>query len=589
MTGTAMHPNAEALKLALDLHERGELSAAQALYRALLDEAPSHTQLWGLLGSACRLSGEPGAAIDCLAKAVAYAPGRNDLKAEHGIALSETGRHDEAAACLESVLPALAARGEDAAVVYAALGDACLALGRFEDAADNYAEALRREPANATAQINRATALKRLGRHDAAIGAYRAALELHPTDATALTNLGVALREAGELEEAVSVLTEAAALAPDDAAPRIDLGITLHRQERLDAAETAYQLALDLAPGNPRAWSNLGNLLRARSLLAEARMAHENALVYGGDEPAFHENYAETLLLAGDIERGFAELEWRRQRSDFPGRGIAGPAWRGGDPAGKRILLYTESMDEDAILFARYATILAQADATVILACPVALADLFATLDGPINIVTNREAAATCDCHAPLMSLPHFMGTRLESIPAPIPYLHVPNGADARFRTARGRLRVGLVRSGSPRKSGGGKNSLPLSALRPVFDLDGIEWFNLEDQCAASEADACNVPMQALSPPPETLAQTAAVVAALDLIVSVDAAPAHLAGALGRPVWVLLPHAPHWRWLTDRADSPWYPTMRLFRQPAPGDWDGVIAEVKAALIAMRND
>lgn len=584
-----MHPNAETLKLALDFHERGELSAAQALYRALLDDYPSHAQIWGLLGSACRLSGEPREALDCLEKAVAYAPGRNDLKAEHGIALSEAGQHDEAAIRLEAVLPSLAARGEDAAVVYAALGDACLALGRFDDAADNYSEALQRDPANNTAQVNRATALQRTGRRTEAIEAYRKTLESHPTDAAALTNLGVALQEAGDLDEAVTVLTEAAAQAPDDAVSRIDLGVALHRLGRLKDAETVYQLALDLAPGNPRAWSNLGNLLQDRLLFAEARMAHENALVHGGDDPEYHWNYAMTLLLAGNLEKGFTEFEWRRRRPNFPDHRISGPAWDGSDPAGRRILLYTEQGLGDAIQFARYAGILAQMGATVVLACPAPLAELFATLDGPVEIVTNWQAAEPYDCHAPLMSLPHLMGTRVDSVPAAMPYLSVPQDTKVLLPAAQGACRVGLVWAGNPDHANDRNRSLPLSALRPLFDVDGVEWVSLQVGPGAAEIGECAAPVQDLSPALGPFGETAAAMAELDLVISVDTAAAHLAGALGRPVWLLLPHAPDWRWLTGRDDSPWYPTMRLFRQPAPGIWDSVIAAVKTALHEMRND
>ncbi len=597
MTDAATHPSSETLKLALDLHERGELSAAQALYRALLDDYPQHAQIWGLLGSACRLSGEPDEALDCLTKAVAYAPGRNDLKAEHGIALSEAGRHDEAAMRLEAVLPALVARGEDAAVVYAALGDACLALSRYEDAEHNYSEAIRRDPANGTAQINRATALQRLGRREEAIEAYRKTLETHPADAAALMNLGVALQDRGDLEDAINVLAEAAALSPDDeasntglrAALHIDLGIALHKLGRLDDAETAYQLALDLAPGNPRAWSNLGNLLQDRLLLAEARMAHENALVHGGDEPDVHWNYAMTLLLSGDYRKGFAEFEWRRQKPVFPGQAFAGPAWDGTDPAGKRILLYTEQGSGDAIQFARYATMVAAAGAEVVLGCPESLAALFETLDGPDAIVTNWRDAEPYDCHASLMSLPHLMGTSRETVPAGAPYLHAPEIASLVLPVTRGVKRVGIVWAGNPSHANDRNRSLPLAALEPLFDTDGIDWFSLQVGSRAADIGDCSAPIHDLSLDLHSFADTAAAMTQLDLVISVDTAPAHLAGALGRPVWLMLPHAPDWRWFTRRTDSPWYPGMRLFRQPAPGDWDSVVAAIKNALTELRND
>lgn len=596
MTDAATHPNSEALRLALDLHERGELSAAQALYRALLDDYPKHAQIWGLLGSACRLSGEPNEALDCLEKAVAFAPNRNDLKAEHGIALSEVGRHDEAAMRLEAVLPALVARGEDAAVVYAALGDACLALARYEDAEHNYCEAIRRDPANSTAQVNRATALQRLGRREEAIDAYRQTLETYPADAAALMNLGVALQERGDLEDAVNVLAEAAALTPDDETPQIDLisalhidlGIALHQLGRLDDAESAYQIALDLAPGNPRAWSNLGNLLHDRLLLAEARMAHENALVHGGADPEFHWNYAMTLLLSGDYRKGFAEFEWRRRKPDLPERAFAGPAWDGTDPTGKRILLYTEQGSSNAIQFARYATVVAAAGANVVLGCPENLAALFATLEGPEKIVTNWRNAEPYDCHASLMSLPSLMGTAPETIPAATPYLRAPDDAAIVLPDAGGAKRIGIVWAGNPSHANDRKRSLPLAALEPLFDADGVNWFSLQVGSRAADVGDCGAPIHDLSLDLHSFADTAAAIAQLDLVISVDTAAAHLAGALGRPVWLMLPHAADWRWFTRRADSPWYPSMRLFRQPAPGDWDSVVAAIKESLPELRT-
>lgn len=578
-------PGDATLQVAFDLHQQGDFSAALAIYRALLQTYPDNPQVLGLLGSACRMTGDPDGAVECLRRAVAAAPLRIDLKAEYGIALAEAGEHARAIDLLEDLLPALAAQKQDAAVVYAALGDACLGLERLYEAVGHYRTAIAKEPENTAAAVNLGTALQRLGRHKEAIAAYEAALRLEPSNLGAMTNLGVALQESGQVDDSLAILKCAAALAPSDPGIRTDLAVSLLKAGDSDGAEEALNRAIASDSGYGRAWSNLGALLQSRLLLAEARMAHESALTLDPEDPEFHTSHSITLLLDGALKEGFAEFEWRRKIPGFGNRHITGAAWDGSKPRGRTILVYAEQGLGDTLQFCRYAPLLARAGAKVVLACPEKLAPLLSTLDGPVEIVSNLDAVSFYDCQAPLMSLPHLMGTTLKTIPVSVPYLSAPPGVVSPLPASQKGSRIGLVWAGNPNNPNARHRSMELEALRPLFALEGIEWISLQDGAARKQILGTGLPIADLAP---DLSATAAAMAELDLVITVDTATAHLAGALGRPFWLLLSYAPDWRWLLDRDDSPWYPTARLFRQPAAGDWASVVEDVRDQLRAFTK-
>ena len=570
------------LQLAFDLHQQGDYDAALAIYRALLQSYPGNPQILGLLGSACRMCGDTEEAVDYLGQAAAAAPLRIDLKAEYGLALAEAGRHEEAADLLETLLPALTAQKQDAGVVYAALGDACLGIDRLHESVGYYRTAIAKEPDNAAASVNLGTALQRLGRHKEAIVAYEAALRLEPSNLGAMSNLGVALQETGQIEDSLALLKCAAALAPNDPGVRTDLAVTLLKAGDSAGAEDALNRAIASDSTYGRAWSNLGNLLQSRRLLPEARMAHESALAIDRNDPDFHWNYAITLLLDGELKEGFAEYEWRRKNPGFGQKKITGPAWDGSKPRGRTILLYAEQGLGDTLMFCRYAPQLAHTGAAVVLAAPAKLAPLLATLDGPVKIVSNLDDVEYYDWQAPLMSLPHLMGTTLRTIPGNTPYLSVPEGVNSPLPASQSGSRVGLVWAGNPENPDARNRSIPLETLRPLFEVAGLEWISLQIGGARRQILETGVDMQDLAP---DLSATAAAIVELDLVITIDTSIAHLAGALGRPFWLLLSYAPDWRWLLDRDDTPWYPTARLFRQPAPGDWASVVREVRHELDA----
>ncbi len=581
--------NEATLKLALELHQDGDYRAAAALYRAMLQSNEDNAQIWGLLGSACRMNGDSAEAVTSLEKAVACAPHRIELKAEYAIALAEAEQHQEALDLLDGLLPALQAQDQDAAIVYAALGDACLALNRYEEAVDHYRTGLEKEPNNATASVNLATALQKLDRLEEAIEAYETAVREEPDNLLALNNLGIALHDAGRDDDALPLLQCACALAPDDPGVRTDLAAVLHRSGYLDEAEDALNKALSCDAGFARAWSNLGNLLQDKLRLTEALMAHECALAREPAEPDYYWNFAMTLLLDGKIAEGFAAYEWRRNKPGFVKPPVTGPEWDGTEPAQQTILLYSEQGLGDSIQFSRYAKLLAEMEASVIIACPPALKNLLSTLGERVAAVSAFKDAPPYDHHAPLMSMPHLMRGLVDDIPGETPYLAVPPDTPSPLQPRTTDVRVGLAWAGNPDHPADRRRSTSLSQLKPLFDVDGIEWVSLQGADVSDEIAEAGVAMLDLEPIRTSLDDTAAAMAGLDLIIAVDTAAAHLAGALGRPTWVMLPHAPDWRWQIGRSDSPWYPTLQLFRQPAPGDWDSVVAAVADALKDFKPD
>ena len=423
---------------------------------------------------------------------------------------------------------------------------------------------------------------------------YRAALARDPDHALALHYLGVILYQRGDLDNALSLLDRAVARVPREPEFHNNRGIALSAAQRQDEAIAAFRQTLALRPEHAAAWNNLGLALHANGDPDAARDAYERAIAIQPDFAQAHWNLGLTLLLQGHYAAGWREYEWRLRTAELRPhlRDYPGPRW-GGEPLRDRTLLLTAEQGlGDSLQNLRFAQPLAQAGIRVIAAVQPALARLAATVPGIAGTVPVGTPLPRYDAHASLMSVPGLLGIAPETIPAAVPYLRVAPDLHERAEAevARGAgdlLAAGLAWSGAPGNAYNRRRAIALATLEPILGLAGIRWFSLQregEPVAGDDAHwAASLATLALR---NDFDGTAALVASLDVIVTVDTSIAHLAGALGKPTWILLPFASDWRWFERRTDSPWYPTARLFRQRTPGDWSIPVAELAAALRAL---
>ncbi len=462
-------------------------------------------------------------------------------------------------------------------------------LKRFDEALASLDEALALAPGIAETHLNRGNVLNDLKRHEDAVASYDSALAIRPDYPEALSNRGIALHALARDEDALASFDRALALRPDYPEALSHRGATLDAMQRPDEALTSYARAIALRPDYADAYGNRGATLYNLKRLDEALADFDHALALRPDLPEVHWNQASARLIAGDFERGFAEYEWRWQREAMIGvkRDFPQPLWRGEDIAGKTILLHSEQGFGDSVQFCRYVPAVAARGARVILEVEAPLQRLMTTLAGVSEVIAKGENLPAFDTYCPLLSLPLAFGTRLGTVPSVTPYLRAQEQDVAAWTTRlsdKRRPRVGLAWSGNPTHLRDADRSIALEALLP---LTGVDASFVSVQKDVRDADAgvlaARTDILQVGHALNDFADTAALLSELDLIITVDTSVAHLAGALGKPVWLLLPYIPDWRWLFDRETSPWYPTARLFRQDESRSYDGVIARVRDAL------
>jgi len=439
-------------------------------------------------------------------------------------------------------------------------------------------------------QLRQALALHQQGDGIGAEALYRSVLAAQPGHALAQHFLGVIHYQRQELAAALPLLEKSVAASPDEPEFRNNLGLALAAADRESEAIAAFRSALVLKPDHAVAWNNLGLALQSINDVRGAIDAFRRAIDFKPDFAHAHWNLSLGLLLDGQFAQGWREYDWRLVLAEL-GRGrhlYPGQAWDGTAPAGKTLLLYAEQGLGDALQFTRYATLLAHAGARPLIHCADALKPLLATVPGVTRVLSSDEPLPDYDAHFPLLSLPRIFATTSETIPSQSSYMTVsePHRAAARARidAMRGSLNVGLVWAGSRKHSNDRNRSCPLAALAPLLVLPDIAWYSLQHGEASKDLDGI-AEAERIVPLPESasLADTAGLVAELDLVISVDTSVAHLAGALGRRCWLLLPFAPDWRWMLDSDATPWYPAMRLFRQSMLHDWSSVVTRVAAEL------
>ncbi|HTR58227.1 MAG TPA: tetratricopeptide repeat-containing glycosyltransferase family protein [Casimicrobiaceae bacterium] len=582
----------QAMQHALLACQRGEWAHAERLCRLVLDVQADHYEALYVLGIIAGRAGRAQDAADLMARALSVNPASPDAHYNRGVALGELKRTSEA---LDSYDRAIALKPGYADAHYNR-GNALYELERHSEALRAYERALAIEPGYAEAHNNRGIVLNHLGSHAEALESYQQAIALRPDYASAWNHRGVALLELNRLEEALASHDRAIAINPDYVEAFSNRGNVLIDLDRAAEALSCLERAVALKPDHAEAWYNRGNALRELHRHGEAVASYERALALRPDYAAAHWNLADCCLLLGDFARGWEEYEWRwklpqreQRRRDF-----VQPPWRRGQPAaGKTVLLHSELGLGDTLLFCRYAGEVAKLGAKVVLEVQPSLLTLLADLEGVTEILPRGAPLPAFDSHCPLLSLPLAFKTDLSNIPAVMPYVHSDPARVAAWRERLGpktRPRVGLVWSGSAALKND-KRSMALAEMLPLLANVRVEWISLQKDVPAADMGllASRADLRHVGDELNDFAATAAVVELMDLVVTVDTSVANLAGAMGKPVWILLPFNPHdWRWMLDREDSPWYPTARLFRQPAPGDWAGVVRRV-AEELARRFD
>jgi len=612
---------------AVSLHRAGRLEEAKAHYQALLSLQPEAADIIHLLGLVYFQLKDYAAAEPLLRQAIALQGNVADFHFNLGAMLLEQGRHQEAEAVfrqasqlkpydgeiLNNLAVSLASQrrhGEaedvlqralkllpDDAELHFNLANTLRSLGREANAEVHFRRALSLRKNYGVAWVNLGDLLLSQNRLDEAENCFRNALEAVPGLAEGRNGLAAALRNRNRLGEAEEVLRALLVEKPGFAEGWNNLGVVLNDAWRLEEAEYCFRQALTLRPDYAIAWNGLGSVLMDSKRTEEAKSAYLAAIAAEPDYPHAHWNLGILLLTLGDFAHGWPEYEQRLRRPEAAHiyAGYAAPLWQGESLQGKTILLHAEQGLGDTLQFIRFAAQVAQQAEKVVVECQPGLKRLLATVSGVAGVYAKGEALPPHDVRCPMMSLPYRLGVNsVADIPADIPYLAAEPSAVASWRERLQPLpglKVGLVWAGDPRKYDPESNridqrrSLNLEAFEPLFALVGVSYVSLQKGEASAQVGAYESRVADWMGEIGDFADTAALAACLDLVIAVDTSVAHLAGALGKEVWLLSRFDGCWRWMLERSDSPWYPSLTLFRQTQPGNWDDVIADIGSSLAA----
>ena len=638
---------------AVKFHQAGNFQQAEQYYRWILEADPRHADALHLLGVLCHQTGRNDPAVAYIREAIRLRPDFPEAHTNLGSVLRRQGKLDEAVAscaqrlqlnpdCAEAynnlgnalreqkkpdeaiaVLKQCLHLRPQYAETHHNLGVVYREQGKLDDALECCREALRLRPNYAEAHNSLGNVFKDQSNLKDAVRSYRQALFLKPSLVEVHNSLGLVLQQQGKLDDALACYREALRHKPDYPEAYINLGNVLCEQEKLDEAVAAYEQSIRLNPKNAGAFNNLGAALHKQGKYDEELAKYQAALKLDPNDVGTHVNFALNLLLHGHLERGWPEYEWRLQ-DQKDSRNFSQPLWDGSDLTGKTILFHAEQGIGDIVQFVRYAPLIQKRGGTVILECPVRLTRLLGRLAGVDRVVPEGSTLPDFNVHLPLLSAPGIFGTTLATIPADIPYVFAESNLIDRWahtleegekgRRGEGEstvspllpfppspflpfFRIGISWQGNPEHGGDRYRSLPLTCFEPLAGVQGVRLVSLQKGRGTEHLSqlAGRFPVvdldSRLDLAGEAFVDSVAVMMNLDLVVTVDSALAHVAGALGVPVWVALSSVPDWRWLLNREDSPWYPTMRLFRQKTLGDWKGVferMAQALQVLVADRN-
>lgn len=464
----------------------------------------------------------------------------------------------------------------------------CLArLDDAEDAAHFLEKASMLAPGTAKYDLELGNVLIALRNLSGAIEAYKRVQAIEPENISANNNIGIALKEAGLLDEAIAAMQHTLRIAPEDPVVLSNYGAALLQAGRSEEALPIMQEATSRNPHEANAWSTYAVALQEQLAIENAISTHQKALALAPANHSIHYNYAMTLLLNGDYFAGFSEFEHRRQMPDRKPREFEGTEWNGEDLNGKTILIHAEQGIGDTIQFARFLPELAQQGAHVVFSIHRSLLRLGSFFDGVSEVIGPEDRVPIYDFQLPLLSLPKVLRTELSDVRRSTPYLRIPPQASSVENTDKA-FKIGLVWAGNPQHANDRNRSCPFEFLSPLFSIPRVEWQSLQVGQRSEDPAAFGAPIADSSTELSDFADTSLKIQKLDLVISVDTSVAHLAGAMGANVWVMLPYAPDWRWLLNREDSPWYSTARLYRQPSPNNWAAMIANIRDALISISE-
>ncbi|WBL82159.1 tetratricopeptide repeat protein [Bradyrhizobium xenonodulans] len=576
-------------KLGVALGELSRFDEAEAAYRRALALDAHLTRACFNLAVVLAEQGRPAEAEEAYRAVIAREPDYRGVWLNFGNLLMDQMKFGEAAAAYSR---ALVADPDDAALL-CNLGAALYRQGLLEDAIVRYRRAIALVPDNAPALRLLGLVLHEAGHLPEAAEIYRRSFAQDSSDHVIASNLGACLSELGALDEAIASCEHALLLKPDHAPAWTNLGIIFEKQERVDDAVAAHRCAVVSDPAYAKGHANLAVALRNAGEIDEALAVSHRAVALDPEQPLAQYNHAHFLLMNGDFANGFEAYRWRRKCKTLSDGdpSFTEPEWQGEPLNGRTLLLFAEYGLGDALHFVRYLPMAAARGGQIILQVQPALASLLRQLPD-VTVIARGEPLPPFDLQLPLMNLPRIFGTTLDTIPADVPYLHPDPARLSRWQVALAgatALKVGVVWAGNARHKGDRQRSLPAAAVLPRLVMPGVQLYSLQKEPRPDDGEvlaALGSDIVDLAPALGDFADTAAAVAALDLVIAVDTSVAHLAGALGRPVWMLTPYALDWRWLRDREDSPWYPTMRLFRQRAPREWDDPLLRISAALAVL---
>ncbi len=598
----------------------GRLSEAESLCREILSHDSAYAPAWHLKGTLLMSAGQPDKAEEAFQKAVELEPSKARYQNELGVAQAMQGKLD---AAIVTFSRAIDAEPSDALGYYnlgyayersrrwdgaiAAYQKAIAIRPQYPQALNNLTHVLRQagrtaeaieagqkaialQPNFFEAHLNLGNALLQQGMAGQAVAIYQQAIALRPASPEAYNNLANALNQAGQTDEAIEDYKRAVALRPDFAGALTNLANLLQERGDFDGALASLNRALALQPGNASIYNSIGSTLGSQGRLDESIDALRRAIEL---RPDYHEarlNLAHAYLAQGDFANGLPLYESRARVGAPIDLRSPAPLWDGQDLQGQRILLQTEQGLGDIIQFVRYVPMVREKGGKPVMRVPKSLIELLRGQCEIEQVAGIDEPAPSADVQYPLLSLANLFQTRLETIPAKVPYLSADPTLVEEFRNRIDphSFNIGLNWAGKAVPDR--RRSFPLSALAPLAEIEGVRFHSLQKGPQVTEVfrPPFGMELSNLLAEFEDFAHTAALMANMDLIITCDTSVAHLAGAMGLQTWILLPFAADWRWLRNRSDSPWYPTVKLFRQPKTGDWTSVIAEVSDAMRSIAN-